>query len=101
MPCTVIRPSDLADQILDRDKYPQWQGERTKMMYSFPFNEALWSKYAQLRGESFKNDGDGSEATEFYRKNRAAMDHGAVIAWPQRHNSDELSAIQHAMNLKL
>ena len=64
-------------------------------------NEALWSKYAQLRGESFKNDGDGSEATEFYRQNHATMDDGAVIAWPQRYNSDELSAIQHAMNLKL
>jgi hypothetical protein len=101
MPCTVIRPGDLADQILNRDKYAQWQGERTKMVYSFPANEALWSKYAQIRSESFKNDGDGSEATEFYRKNRVAMDDGAVIAWPQRHNSDELSAIQHAMNLKL
>ncbi len=59
------------------------------------------SKYAQMRGESFKNDGDGHEATEFYRQNRAAMDDGAIIAWPQRHNTDELSAIQHAMNLKL
>lgn len=101
MPCTVIRPTDLADQILDRDKHPQWQGERTKMVYAFPVQEALWSKYAQLRSESFKNDGDGSEATEFYRQNRAAMDEGAVIAWPQRHHTDELSAIQHAMNLKL
>jgi hypothetical protein len=101
MPCTVIRPGDLADQILDRDKFPQWQGERTKMVYSFPVNEALWSKYAQLRSESFKNDGDGSQATEFYRENRRAMDDGAVIAWPQRYNCDELSAIQHAMNLKL
>ena len=29
------------------------------------------------------------------------MDAGAVIAWPERHNGDELSAIQHAMNLRL
>ncbi len=29
MPCTVIRPGDMADQILDRDKHPAWQGERT------------------------------------------------------------------------
>jgi phage terminase large subunit GpA-like protein len=29
------------------------------------------------------------------------MDVGAVVAWPQRHNPDERSAIQHAMNLKL
>jgi phage terminase large subunit GpA-like protein len=28
------------------------------------------------------------------------MDAGTVVAWPQRHNDDELSAIQHAMNLK-
>jgi len=29
------------------------------------------------------------------------MDKGALIAWPERFNSDELSALQHAMNLKL
>jgi phage terminase large subunit GpA-like protein len=29
------------------------------------------------------------------------MDAGAVVAWPARHNHDELSAIQHAMNLRL
>ena len=101
MPCTVIRPGDMADQILDRDKHPAWQGERTKLVYSFPDNEKLWETYAQIRSDSFRNDGDAHEATEFYRKHREAMDAGAVIAWPQRHNEDELSAIQHAMNLRL
>jgi len=101
MPCTVIRPGDMADQILDRDKHPTWQGTRTKLIYSFPTNEKLWDQYAEIRADSFRNDGDGREATEFYRKHRQAMDAGAVIAWPERHNSDELSAIQHAINLKL
>lgn len=32
MPCTVIRPSDMADNILSRDKHPEWNGERTKMV---------------------------------------------------------------------
>jgi len=41
------------------------------------------------------------ESTEYYRANQTEMDAGSVIAWPQRHNPDELSAIQHAMNLKL
>ena len=41
MPCTVIRPDDMADSILDRDKHPEWNGERTKMVYSFPTNEVL------------------------------------------------------------
>jgi hypothetical protein len=101
MPCTVIRPGDMADQILDRDKYPAWQGERTKLVYSFPDNEKLWEQYAQIRADSFRNDGDGHEATEFYREHREVMDAGAVVAWPQRYNQDELSAIQHAMNLRL
>jgi len=101
MPCTVIRPGDMADQILDRDQYPQWQGERTKMVYSFPTNEKLWQQYAEIRAESFRNDGDGHEATEFYREHREEMDKGAVVAWPERYNEDELSAIQHAISLKL
>lgn len=44
---------------------------------------------------------DGSEATEFYRKHRRAMDAGGVVAWAERYNEDELSALQHAMNLRL
>lgn len=100
MACTVIRPGDMADNILDREKHPEWQGERTKMVYSFPTNEKLWAQYAEIRADSLRNDGDGSEATEFYRQNREAMDAGAQVAWPERHNEDEISAIQHAMNLK-
>jgi len=101
MACTVIRPGDMADNILDRQKHPEWQGERTKMVYAFPANEKFWQQYAEIRADSLRNDGDGSTATEFYRQNREAMDAGAIVAWPQRHNPDELSAIQHAMNLKL
>lgn len=100
MPCTVIRPGDMADQILDRDKHPIWQGERTRLVYEFPTNQKLWDKYAQIRADSFRNDGDGHEAAEFYSQHRQEMDSGAVIAWPARHNEDELSAIQHAMNLR-
>jgi len=101
IPCTVIRGGDLADQLLDREKNPQWQGERTKLVYQFPTNEKLWQEYAKLRADSLRNDGNGKEATEFYRKHRSQMDAGAVIAWPQRHNPSEISALQHAMNLKL
>lgn len=101
MPCTVIRPSDMADNILSREKHPEWNGERTKMVYSFPSNETLWKRYAELRAESMRLGNDGAEATEFYAKHRADMDEGAIIAWPERFNHDELSAIQHAMNLKL
>lgn len=101
MPCTIIRPGDMADKILDRETHPDWNGERTKMVYTFPKNEKLWAEYAEIRAESLRKFGDIREATKFYRKNRKALDKGAVIAWPERFNHDELSAIQHAINLKL
>jgi hypothetical protein len=101
MPCTVIRPDDMADRILDRDKHPEWNGERTRMVYAFPGNEDLWAKYAEIRAESLRAERGLVDATDFYRQHREAMDAGAVVAWPQRYNHDELSAVQHAMNLKL
>jgi len=101
MTLTVVRPGDLADRILDRDKHPQWQGERTKMVYSFPKNEKLWAEYARVRAEVLRADRGSADATAFYGKHRTAMDEGAVIAWPERFNHDELSAVQHAMNLRL
>jgi hypothetical protein len=101
MPCTVIRPGDMADSILDREKHPDWNGERTKMVYSFPTNEKLWAKYAEIRAESLRADKGIAAATEFYRQNQDAMNEGAAVAWPERFNYDELSAIQHAMNLRL
>jgi hypothetical protein len=85
----------MADNILDRDKHPEWNGERTKMVYSFPANEKLWQQYAQLRADSPRRGNAGEEATAFYRANRDAMDAGAAVAWPERFNHDELSAIQH------
>ncbi len=101
MPCTVIRPSDMADNILDRDKHPEWNGERTRMVYAFPTDEKLWARYAELRAAGLRDGDGGSAATEFYRQHKGEMDAGAAIAWPERFNHDELSAIQHAMNLRL
>lgn len=100
MPCTVIRPGDMAEQILDKLKHPEWNGERCKMMYQFPKNEELWNRYADLRADELREKGTFEEATEFYRQHRDEMDEGAVVSWPDRHNYDEISAIQHAMNLK-
>ncbi|MGC1272635.1 MAG: terminase gpA endonuclease subunit [Planctomycetaceae bacterium] len=101
MPCTVIRPGDMADRILNRDHHPAWQGERTRMVYAFPTETKLWDRYAEIRAEGLRNEDGGAAATAFYRRHRIEMDAGAAIAWPERFNYDELSAIQHAMNLKL
>ena len=101
MPCTVIRPGDMAEQILDKSKHPEWNGERCKMMYKFPTNDELWNRYADLRADELREKGTFAEATQFYLDHREEMDAGADVSWPARHNYDEVSAIQHAMNLKL
>jgi len=98
--CTKIYAGDLADQLLDREKNPEWQGECTKMVYSFPTNEKLWDQYRAIRDESLRMGNAGKDATEFYQQHQVEMDAGAVIAWPARYNADEASAIQHAMNLR-
>lgn len=101
MPCTVIRPDDMADRMLDRKQFPEWHGERTRLLLEFPSNLELWEKYAEIRQEELENDGDGRRATAFYRKNRKAMGAGAKVAWPQRKKKGELSALQNAMNIYL
>lgn len=102
VPCTVIAKDDLADQILDRDRHPAFQGVRTRLIHTFPTNEDLWEEYAELRRAGLKID-DLSKSNAFYKKHRKAMNAGAVVAWPERYDADagELSAIQHAMNLRI
>ena len=100
VPCTVIQSGDLADQLLNRSRNPMWQGERMKMLNSLPVNTAKWDEYWKIRTDEFAAGGDGSISTKFYADNQDIMDAGAHAPWPQRHNTDELSAIQHAMNIK-
>lgn len=101
MPCTVIRPGDVADNLLDPLKHPEWNGERTRMLHGEPERQDLWDQYAELQAESFRRGRGGKEATEFYGTHQADMDLGLRASWAQRHNPDELSAIQHALNIKI
>lgn len=94
---TVIRRGDLADQLLDNEKNPEWNGYRCKLIYEFPTNTALWEQYFSIRDdEGFK------AATEYYRQNYDAMNEGAVISWKERYRrkKGEISGIQHAMELQ-
>lgn len=96
MPTTVIVPGDMADRILDPKIHPDWNGERTKMLYGEAANPRLWDQYDQ-----FRQDQKTAEMNAFYLAHQTAMDAGMTAAWPERKNPDEISAIQHAMNLKL
>ncbi|WP_040890855.1 terminase gpA endonuclease subunit [Zavarzinella formosa] len=102
VPCTVIAVNDLSDRLLDRKRNPAFRGERMKMVYRFPNRMDLWDQYAELRRESFRMGGEGEQATEFYRANQTEMDAGCKVAWAARFDAtNELSAIQAAMNIKI
>ncbi|MBR4834833.1 MAG: phage terminase large subunit family protein [Thermoguttaceae bacterium] len=87
-------------RLLDRKRNPEFRGEKYRLLESPSKNVELWERRRELREAELINDGDGSEATEFYRLHREEMDEGAVVSWPARFNDDEISAIQFAMNLK-
>ena len=98
MPLTVIYPNDLADQFLDREKNPQWNGTRTKRLEVWPTNRDLWDEYARVRADGFRAGDGGRAGNEFYAAHREAMDAGAVVSWPDRVKRGDLSALQGAMN---
>lgn len=105
MPMTVVRAGDLADRMLDTKRHPEWNGSRFKLVYSFPTDAQKWATYREiLNGYNPDLPGDKERAfqaaTCFYLENHEAMDAGASVAWAERFNPDELSAIQHAMNLR-
>ena len=77
------------------------KGERTKMVYSFPTNESSVDRSTPRSGPRACGpnaawptppSSTGSTARRWTT--------GPSIAWPERFNHDELSAIQHAMNLQ-
>jgi hypothetical protein len=100
---TVIERGDVADQLLDRQAHPEWQGFKAGIMHSMPSKTAqpLWDQYAEMMREDMRMERGLDRSTAFYAKHREAMDDGAKAAWPQRHAPHELSAIQHAINLRI
>lgn len=101
MPCTVIRRGDMADNLLNRKKHPDWNGERTKMLKSLPANQKAIDEYDEMRAQLLMEGRSLKAANSYWRKNRKALEEGAEAAWIERKMSDEVSAIQHAVNLML
>ena len=102
MTCTVIYKGDLADRYLDNELHPDWVGKRRKLVYAWP-ERKQWEEYDDLwKSDHIAGDSEFKSATEFYKANRAVMDRGVHIADPSLYDSPvEVSAIQHARNLKL
>lgn len=99
--CTVIYRGDAADQLLDRKAFPEFHGTRKKLIYSWPASEKRWEEYAELRKQAFREDREPVEAQAYVQEHFDEMHEGSQVAWPERKLDDELSALQHAYNLKI
>jgi hypothetical protein len=96
---TIMRTGCLAHRLTDRNRNPRWRGIRKKALIVWPTNMDLWHRYAEVRRISLREDREGVDATDFYKTNREAMDAGSLVAWKDRFEPDELSALQNLMNL--
>ncbi|VTR92804.1 Uncharacterized protein OS=Isosphaera pallida (strain ATCC 43644 / DSM 9630 / IS1B) GN=Isop_2452 PE=4 SV=1: Terminase_GpA [Gemmata massiliana] len=101
MPCTVIEPGDMADQLLNRKKHPLWRGERSGILKSLPKNLDKWDEYleeyarcAQLEPPDF------TDSNALYRRMQTVLEEGAVASWEARKDPGDVSAIQHAMHIR-
>ncbi|MEZ6068280.1 MAG: terminase gpA endonuclease subunit [Planctomycetaceae bacterium] len=107
MPCTIIYRGDVADQMTDRELYPDWQGQREGIVDKLPDNLAAWGDYFEILDQVKTIPDDRpelletirAEATAYYLEHRETLDAGCVASWPERKLPWEASAIQHAMNL--
>jgi len=100
MPLTVIQPGDMADKVLDRKENPLWRGIRRKLLTTMPTNMADWQEYFEVYNSGMgQTKQDIKPANRYYRTHRAQLDAGASASWRFRKGANEVSAIQHAMNL--
>ncbi len=99
--CTIVAQGDVADRVTDRTKHPEWAGERHKMLITLPENEALWEQYSDMWRAELADSASHDVSMALYVENRVAMDLGGEASWKELFNrKDEISAIQHGMNLK-
>ncbi|MBP5638311.1 MAG: phage terminase large subunit family protein, partial [Victivallales bacterium] len=97
--CTVIKKDDVADTLLNPEISPEWHGKRYALLPKMPTNREIWNQYAEIWKTGHREERGNAPANAFYLAHRAELDEGAEAGWEARYNPDEISAIQHGMNL--
>lgn len=97
--CTIITEDDLSHRLLNRERSPEWQGETTSMVVSWPKNVDLWDEYREVRARGLREGKGFKPANAFYRANKKQLDAGFKVSWKHRMGGD-CSPYQYAMNLR-
>lgn len=98
---TVIHEGDLSDRLLNRKLNPACQGRRMKMVYEWPTEVDLWTRYAELRKEGMEYGTGVGPANDLFKANFDRMVAGSRCGWPARMRPGEIHAIQTAWNLRI
>jgi len=104
--CTVVAKNDLADRLLDRKENPDWRGEKTAMLESFPKHmdnahesEVNWEEWNKVRIEGLNEDDDGVLAATYYIDNQEILEEGAITTWDGIKKAKHPSPLYSAMEL--
>ncbi len=104
--CTVVAKNDLADQLLDRKLNPDWRGEKTAMLESFPkhmdnAHDSLvnWEEWNKVRIEGLNEDDDGLSAITYYIDNTEILEEEAITTWDGIQKKKHPSPLYSAMEL--
>lgn len=102
MPMTIITQGDMADQLSDRIRFPQWLVERYKHMISAPKNTDWWDQYFVIRDTDLSNDLVRTpNARKFYADNRAIADEGSDFTWDCAYDESKFESVcEEAMVMK-
>lgn len=76
---TVLHADSLLNGLL---KHPAWSGIRWSAILSWPENMGLWKQCRELWADLTDEDRLAT-ARAFYESNRAEMDKGAEVLWPE------------------
>lgn len=98
MACTVICKQDLAERFLDRERHPEWKGQRTKLVEAWGGNEELWRGYDDTYRLELAGAMPKGAATQYYTAHRAELEAGALVMCESLVSEGEVSALQHARN---
>lgn len=98
--CTVVVADDLADRLLDRERSPDWKGDKCQMVYQWPTDEEIWQEYLSVLNAEKLEGGDGTKANAFVQANYERMHKGSKVAWEDRTGGRAISGLQHAYDLR-
>lgn len=103
MVCTAREANDLTARFCDREKHPDWDGQKFPVLISEPDSKEAklhWAAYSQKLREG-ATPADGFKlATAYYVEHRDEMDAGGVVAWDQDKEAAYVSALQWCMTIK-